>query len=371
MNAIGRFDTNYREGGLLYASARCLEGGASTVGTATSGLANVLARELWYRPRYPLSLSDRLDAWRHGFSSKTFASLSLADENLETYLSDWQQKRVIHGGVNDEYVEVLENKLAFHIATSPYVDSVPALYGTIERGEFLSSETSPAEDLTTVLEEVKDVIVKPIDGRLGHDVYHVVAGDDGYVLNDRQLTSTAFDGFVRGLDGFVVSEFVTQHEYAATICPESVNTLRILTIGEPGSDEIDVVRAVHRFGSGETSGPTDNWSGGGCAAPVDIESGELGRVVTYASENGTQRFDAHPQTGAQVRGTVVPQWDEITDAVREVAELHRANPYVGWDVVLSTDGPVVLEGNHAPGNILLQIDEGLLADDRIREFFDR
>lgn len=370
MPAGESFSVNYREGGLLYAGARTVETGASSVGTVLSGIANVCARELWYWPRYPLSLDDRLTAWRHGFSSKTFASLALSEADLDAYLSDIQQKRHVHGGVNSDYVEVLENKLSFHIATDPYVDTVPRLYGTIERGEFFPADDCSAGDLRTVLDAEGDLILKPADGRLGRDVYHASRDADGYFINGQRYTAASLDEFVRERDEFVVVEFVQQHEYAAAICPDSTNTIRVLTIREPGTDEISIVRAVHRFGSGTSADPTDNWSGGGCAAPVDETSGVLGRVATYSKERGKRRLDDHPETGTRIRGKTVPHWSAIREAVTEIAELHSANPYVGWDVVLSEDGPVILEGNPAPGNILLQIDEGLLADDRVRAFFE-
>lgn len=368
MVIVETLEEHYRDGGALYAGARGVESGASSIGTAVSGAANLLARELFYRPRYPLSLTERVTAWRHGFSSKTYASLDLSGEHLEEYLSDWQQKRDVHGGVNGEYVEVLENKLAFHVATDPYVETLPTLYGTIESGTFSPTEDCSTDDLGTLLERTGDLVVKPIGGRLGKDVYHV-RFDGDYVVNDSRLGAAEFDRFVARLDGFLVSEFVTQHEYADAIAPGSVNTVRVLTIRPPGSDDVEAVRAVHRFGSAETTGPTDNWSGGGCAAPVDEETGELGQVATYSREGGKRRAGVHPETGAQVEGRTVPEWESILEAVTAVATVHRANPYVGWDVVLSENGPVILEGNPAPGNVLLQIDEGLLADERIRAVF--
>jgi hypothetical protein len=45
--------------------------------------------------------------------------------------------------------------------------------------------------------------------------------------------------------------------------------------------------------------------------------------------------------------------------------------YVGWDIVLTDSGPVVLEGNNYTGVRLAQIQSGLLGESRIRAFYQR
>lgn len=342
----------------------------SSVSRLASKLTEYLAREYELREKYPISPDERLYAWRHGFMSRDFVLLNLERNDPENYLSALQQSRYVSPAVNAEYTDVIRNKIAFHLSTNPHVDIVPALYGVVRAGEFHGGPESESErDFVALVESKGDVIVKPATGSLGRDVTHVSTAETGFRIDDDPASAADVRELVRERDRHVAVEYVENHEYAEEVFPGAVNTIRVLTVRDPDSDEFFVASAVHRFGN-ESTGVTDNWSGGGFAAPVDTDTGELGKLHTYDSETGLRKLECHPETGTRVTDDRVPRWEDVTDAVLEMAELHRENPYVGWDVVLTDDGPVVLEGNGAPHLALQQLGGGLLEDDRVERFLD-
>lgn len=215
-----------------------------------------------------------------------------------------------------------------------------------------------------------DVIVKPIMSAGGKSVHHIKSENGSYFINGSPTEPDAVTSTIKDLDEHLVVEYVDQHEYSEEIWPESTNTVRVLTMIDPDTGEFFVGRATHRFG-GSGTGPTDNWSGGGFAAPVDVDTGQFQQLVSYSTEEGKQQFDCHPETGTTVAGKHVPHWDRIQSAVLEVAEIHEQNPYVGWDVVLDSNGePKIIEGNCAPGLTTLQLGWGLFEDERIERFFE-
>jgi hypothetical protein len=318
--------------------------------------------------RYPVPLWRRLSAWRHGFMSRDYVLLELDRNDCRDYLSSLQQAKYISPAINQEYADVLENKVAYHLSTNPYLDAVPEFYGVVRDGEF-SHHSTDGRGLLDVLDEEGDLIVKPATGTHGRRVYHLSTTPNGYRLNGESTDEAAIRDVLGDLDGFVVVEYVRNHEYARSICPTSVNTIRVLTVRDPDTREFFVASAVHRFGN-DSTGPTDNWSGGGFAAPVDVDTGELGWLHTYSPEAGLRRLERHPSTETRVAGETVPRWDEVKSTVLEAAAHHRENPYVGWDVVLTDDGPKIIEGNCAPHLALQQLGSGLLEDDRVRRFLD-
>jgi glutathione synthase/RimK-type ligase-like ATP-grasp enzyme len=58
----------------------------------------------------------------------------------------------------------------------------------------------------------------------------------------------------------------------------------------------------------------------------------------------------HPITGTGIVGFQVPLWDESLRLTQEAAKLVPEVAYVGWDVAVTPDGPVLVEGNEFPGH---------------------
>ena len=81
------------------------------------------------------------------------------------------------------------------------------------------------------------------------------------------------------------------------------------------------------------------------AAPIDLDSGRLGLFTGDNMMTSYLRYEVHLLAGAQVKGRTVPLWNEIKDlAIRAHAAFpHRA--VIGWDIALTPEGPVLLEGN--------------------------
>lgn len=79
--------------------------------------------------------------------------------------------------------------------------------------------------------------------------------------------------------------------------------------------------------------------------PIDLDSGRLGALSSDRLASCALRFGRHPVTGRAVEGRVLQTWP----AIRELAlDAHRAFSHrilVGWDIAMTDEGPVLLEGN--------------------------
>ena len=314
--------------------------------------------------KYGYPIATRLRAMANGCSAHTYLWLGLDEADSDTYLTSTEPIRALNSG----YITPIHHKYAFQRSIEPTIDAVPTIYGTIDRGRFEPTDDVET-DLSTLLSDDGKVILKPVSEGRGDGVYVLEAGEQARLQTGSGTIESTVSDLTADLDGYLVTEFLEQHDYAASIFPDATNTIRIHTLVDPETGEISLHRPSHRFGSRE-SAPIDNWSKGGYTAPVDTDTGEIRRLITL---DGTarSRLRNHPETDARVAGVTVPCWSELCDLVREVAAIHRYAPLIGWDIVVTEDGPVLLEGNARPSVVGLQLTDGFLADERLRRALEQ
>jgi hypothetical protein len=89
----------------------------------------------------------------------------------------------------------------------------------------------------------------------------------------------------------------------------------------------------------------DNMAAGNLAAPIDVNTGIINGPGIYSDITKAPE-SIHPITGTSIIDFQIPQWQEILTMVKEASLLYPENKSIGWDVVLTTDGPGLIEGNH-------------------------
>lgn len=90
----------------------------------------------------------------------------------------------------------------------------------------------------------------------------------------------------------------------------------------------------------------DNIAQGGLAAPIDMASGKIcGPAIQKDKEIGISIFEKHPDTDVEFTGFQLPFWEEVLDLAMRAHLAFPSMPFVGWDIAILQDGPVVLEGN--------------------------
>lgn len=337
------------------------------------GLASLLLdlRDLAQRElRSPERLSHP-ELWRRGFVSARHAQYGLADNDPAEFLSD--TVTLSFPGLADRRVAViLANKLAFHeVLSLQFAKYLPALNGLLLDGHYVSlavGDAPPGEGgLIDLLQKVGAVVVEPISATGGRGVRILRRDDDGLWVNGKPSSAGAVERLERQLDGYLVSEFLEQHCYAAAVFPATPNTVR-LAMFRPTQEEPFLAAAVHRFGTVQ-SGAVDSTSQKGVSSLIDLAKGTLGPAAWVGSDGTRCSAASHPDTGAQVEGVLVPFWEELTRVVRDLSDTFPYLPVVGWDMLITRGGPRIIKGNHFMGPTLIQLHQPLLADPRVRAFF--
>lgn len=188
-------------------------------------------------------------------------------------------------------------------------------------------------------ESAGTVFVKPHGDFGGKGVERLTPGPDtDWEALHRQLTENG---------RFLVEEAICQHPEMNRLCPESVNTIRVVTLVVEG--EAKFVYALLRMGSGRSH--VDNISSGGMYTLVG-EDGELS-FPAFCDKTGLY-YDTHPATGTAFAGFRVPCFREAVEMCCQAAMTEPRLGYIGWDVAVTPTGPVLVEGNNLPGYDMAQ-----------------
>lgn len=187
----------------------------------------------------------------------------------------------------------------------------------------------------------RELVAKPAQGEGGDGVRMLGPIADEDVLMSR----------LRPLRGAVVVQpLIRSHDALMYLALNALPTVRIVTIlDEAGLPE--VVSATFRCAS-KPEARVDNMKAGGLISAVDLASGALG-TACYGYGGGDH--EVHPRTGARITGRTLPDWEAAKAlAIRAHRDAFADYIIVGWDVALTPDGPILIEGNGKPGVLMPQ-----------------
>lgn len=219
---------------------------------------------------------------------------------------------------NDEVFDIFYNK-----------GKIYSLYARYYKREacVLMSKDDNVDAMKSFLCRHNEVVIKPIRSSMGKGV--------------RKLENADIDQVIAIMDdypsGIVAEEVIRQHPIMAAPHPQSINTVRVTTYIVDG--KVNIIRPFMRFG--RDGKVVDNGALGGLFAAIDVESGIVTDVV---GKNG-RRYVLHPDTKMPLVGFKVPRWEEALSFAKELAGVLPFCRYVGWDLALTEDGWIMVEGN--------------------------
>lgn len=347
-----------------------------------SGIIQYL-KKLWHfggiirmelRTMAPLSLRDTLRAWCYGFSRWSYFIYQLDRHDPRMFIND-----VVHlirmRNINGLHASAIDQK----IICSRYVEhlgaSCPRIHAVIVKGRihFLNdSQTQEFSWLFNLIEKnPPGVVLKPIIGCEGFGIAFLKCTGTGYELNGQAASKENIKAVLEQLDDYLITDFVMQHEYAAGLYSRTTNTIRLLTLWDYDIGRPFLAASVQRIGT-RRSYPVDNFRTGlgGMCARIEPETGILDCGV-YRSEAGPmEHYDYHPETGNPIKGIQVPYWKATVEDILRFSARMPYLPFIGWDVVMTSDGYRIIETNPGSGLFVIQATMPLLADKRVRRFLE-
>ena len=251
-----------------------------------------------------------------------------------------------------DIVEILNDKIRFAKFCLKNNLPAPKLLGYSIRNEFIFKEVSfeikNISDAMAFFDQLfhefglSKIIIKNIASKGGRGII---------VLNKNHLKeqlTAVYDTLVN--QSYIFQEIVSNHHLIDEIYAHSVNTLRVDTVFI--DKEVHILGACMRFGVGGNL--IDNASAGGFYVPMDPISGTLWKYGVQNIQNNGRCFRKHPDTDFVLNGFEVPFYQESIQLVKELTKL-LPNRIIGWDIAITNEGPIVIEGNHDPGIVMTEI----------------
>jgi hypothetical protein len=273
------------------------------------------------------------------------ASRQLTDEELTGYIPDFFWYRLFLPHHNSQrYSLIGENKIVMNHFFRSLAIPCPETLGYILNGSLYSPdmELIDAYEISKRSKGIEKIFVKPVDGCGGKGIYvfhknnhGVYTTSSGIFFHDhiRELLKNSGDAIIQG--------GISQDPDLSALYSGSVNTFRIVTENIGGKAR--VVSVMMRMGRGNNE--VDNVSSGGISTYVNPTTG---KINDFAISSDRKKYFEHPDTHFSFHNHFIRRWDEIKNFSIKCAELMPFLTYLGWDIALTPEGPVVIEINRMP-----------------------
>ncbi|MCR2793240.1 flagellar biosynthesis protein [Microbacterium sp. zg.Y625] len=291
----------------------------------TSLLTRARAAASRHGRRTPAVVLDML--WQAGFRGVGFQDYIdydfaiLTREERATYMTNPVSNRLSLTFDDPAYRHVFHDKVQFNRTFDAHLHR-----------EWMVIEPGNAEALRTFALRHGTIVTKEPLGHQGRGVhrYHVATVDD-------------WPAFHRGLlarGEILVEQVIRQHDQLAALCPGTVHTTRVTAFFD--GETTHILAMAQKFGRGAVS---DQNSFGGFYAMLD----ESGRATGAGYDSHNRVYETHPDSGIRISDFQLPMFDEVIAFVDRVARIVPQVRYVGWDIAVTPQGPVLVEGNWAAG----------------------
>jgi len=220
-----------------------------------------------------------------------------------------------------DYREVFHDKIAFNRAFDAYLGR-----------EWMDVAEASVDEVKAFTQKHGRVMGKVPVSDSGHGVSRYEAAD----ITDW----AAFRAELLEKGQQLLEEYITQHPTLAAVCPGTANTTRITTFFD--GKKTHVLSMAQKFGRGQAS---DQQTFGGFYTMLDLDGSARG--AGYDSHDNVHQ--THPESGVSIPDFKLPMVDELFQFVDQLARVVPQMQYIGWDVVIGEDRPILVEGNWAAG----------------------
>ena len=269
--------------------------------------------------------------FRYGFSFRDYRlskAFLLKDSVKALVLTHKRWVKLVKTVNLQEDVDIVLNKYKFANYFKDY-------YGR----DFLYPQKDSFDEFCSFIKSHRNILQKPLNGNQARGIKKVVINQENLLDEYNRMIK----------EDILLEEIINQHP-AMAIVGKSVNTIRVYSINASvHSNQVVIIKALMRAGTGDSL--VDNFHAGGIFYPIDLSSGVLvGKGINYKYE----KFVNHPGYEISLIGMKIPFWQEIIEIVKKAHCLIPNLRYIGWDIAITDNGPIIIEANHDADHEMLE-----------------
>ncbi len=313
------------------------------------------------------SIRQKIWAYRRGFLSHRVYDYHLTDENYKDYLSDYDYYKLFP--LNGREQIWINDKMTMKYVLHPFDAYLPAYYYLLNNGEItklMNADPNGGSDISDLLLKIKEdgaLALKKMAASGGDGFYKAEYQNGRLLLNGTEYTDEEAVVFLKGLQNYLVMEYIVPHKEIRKYYANSPGVLRVMVISSGGKPF--VANAYLRVGTTD-AGYLDAHTGS-ISAVIDIKTGAYSEAF-YHDGISFRQVQIHPDSNLKFEG-VIPNWNMVKQKVLEIASYLPQLNYFGFDVCVTEDGMKIFEINSHQGIELFQISGPLLKDNPASEFF--
>lgn len=207
----------------------------------------------------------------------------------------------------------------------------------------LALDETTFQNLIDFISSVEKVVLKPRTGLQGGGVE---------ILEQQELShlNKSAERIWRLRHSHVIEEFVSQHPDLTRDFGTGLAVVRLVVVRSNTGTIVPVLGTIYVDSSPDKTRGVVNIYRGALGAILDINSGIIrGDAIDVLGNI----YNRHPKTDQLFDGYQVPMWPQILNLAETAMELCTEAGLIGWDIGLTVQGPVLIEGNSNPGTYTL------------------
>ena len=257
-----------------------------------------------------------------------FGFALIKGKKRRTFMTMNDNLKISHALNSKEYFHFFDDKLEFDEKFSEFIGR-----------DFIDVRKAGVEGLKKFCENKSCFFAKPLNAFGG-------SGITRETVDENTNFGELYDKLMKN-NQYLAEEAIVQHEKMNLLSPSSINTIRMVTLNFNG--ETHFMYALVRMSNGTEV--VDNICSGGMYTAIGADG--VIRKPAWCDATSVY-YDAHPFSKTVFNGFEIPLFKEAVEMCKKAALVIPQVGYIGWDVAITPDRPVLVEGNTLPSYDMVQ-----------------